>query len=483
MHIYDFITDEHQGHLKTTARNVSNDRFENVLERYRNLFINSFKENSNGGKLKATETSTYLSDYLSDDKNISEYFVQFLELVKNELPTLDKVMEDVIDCYYLFIRGRHHTAVLKMYDILERYDILDTASPANFNVFFRCVEYWPEADRNDEKTFYHLPFNLRNKVKNQRFSVSGMPLWYGGASLLASYFELRKFTLNDENNLGISAWSVNLWSSHRVVDGKYVKNRTKIYDITNEIYNLINYAFSGYKSFADSERQSSFFTTYASFAERQLRIALRKFVLSSLCTFQIGEQSTKSESDPFHEEYVIPQLLTEAIRLHKYDGILFPSTRFLDKDVNFKGKIHLNIFKSNLALFTEYSVNNQHDLELMANFQVQLIDKRKAEAINVVAELKKANEIYNHIMDFLESPICLIQFEDKKKFAEKLDSIKLSLMTYQDVQIKDIPYFDTFIGKVELWAIMNDLERFCVTITNHLYKENFTQWQINIGRI
>ncbi len=43
-----------------------------------------------------------------------------------------------------------------------------------------------------EKDMYHIPFNYRNKVANQRYSLSGFPCLYLGASVYACWLELDK---------------------------------------------------------------------------------------------------------------------------------------------------------------------------------------------------------------------------------------------------------------------------------------------------
>lgn len=203
MHIYDFLTDEFQTGLKNHCRTIGSTRFEEVLDYYRQRFM-QYLENNAGFSITSTEDSRYLSDSFKNDKDIQIWFETLLDILQSEQKLLARLFEEIIDCYYLFIRGRHHTAVLTMFDILEKYDMLNDAWKGCFGLFYRCANLWTGADENAEETYYHIPFNLRGKIKNQRFSVSGMPIWYGGASLLTSYYEMRQKVLEKHDSLAIS---------------------------------------------------------------------------------------------------------------------------------------------------------------------------------------------------------------------------------------------------------------------------------------
>jgi hypothetical protein len=126
MHIYDFITDHMQAGIKTKIRSENHDRFENILESYHSYFIQGLMEDhDNQESLSSSSDSDLLPIYFKGDKGLEKWFDDFLQIVRSESPMLDRLFQEVIDCYYLFIRGRHHTSVLKMYDILESFELLD----------------------------------------------------------------------------------------------------------------------------------------------------------------------------------------------------------------------------------------------------------------------------------------------------------------------------------------------------------------------
>jgi len=446
MHIYDFITDIEQNHLKIVAQQAFNpERFEQVLDHYQQRFLQSF-ENApgNGVTLNVTDKSKFLSDKLQEDKDVQAWMSGFLGVFRSDLTQIRKLLEDVIDCYYLFLRGRHHYAVMKMFDVLERYEILDDCDEELLGLFFRCSTVRKDANLSDESFYYHIPFNLRHLVKNQRFSFSGMPIWYGGASLVGSYYEMRKQELIEHPDISISAWGFNPLCFRDNVKDKRVRQRTKVYDITNEIYDVINSTFYYYLKEDDPTRKKNLFSNHHFIYSRSIKTALRKFVLSNLCTFK----STKVGAS-FHEEYVIPQLLTEAIRLHKYDGILFPSTQFAGRNVVFEGTSHINLYRSNLAMFTEYSQTDNYDESLIKNFGIEVILPDKMKDFDHNKGLNDALNTLNWYRDFL-----LTQNMSKQKMQKRyfglLNHLDKKLDIYQNLKIGEDKYLETYVGKVEL---------------------------------
>lgn len=473
MHIYDFLTDQRQRALKADARKISSDRFEDVLDSYRQRFLQSF-ENAplNYVTLNTTDEPRLLPETFKGDKDIEKWFQQLHEIIKSEVKTFERLFEDIIDCYFLFIRGRHHTAVLNMFDILEKYDMLNEAWDGQFGLFYRCTSLWSGADENDPSTYYHIPFDLRFLIKNQRFSVSGMPIWYGGASLLSSYYEMRQRELKKHDSLAISFWGFDPLVNRKSTPKKMLRQRTKIYDISNEIYDVINSVFAKYLNTKDPVERQNFFSSHTWFYEQPLKIALRKFVLSNLCTFK-----TKHENATFHEEYVIPQILTEAIRLHKYDGIVFPSTQFDVDNISFDGQPHTNFFKNNLAMFTEYDYNHRYDIELLGNFSVKVVTIEVIDSIKIEECLGRIDGVSNEVNQFFETAKLTENVELKVRYKHIFEYLNEQIEIYKSLKIDGAPYFETITGKIEVYAISEYLVSLYHQIINTVFKMEFEDWQ------
>lgn len=455
MHIYDFITDAEQAIIKNSTQVVFNpDRFEDVLSHYQQRFFQSFENNPGDYvMLTASEQSKYLPSELANDQDVQNWMQELLKLFKRQIYELKKIMEEVIDCYYLFLRGRHHTAVLKMFDILERFDMTDIVEEELLGLFFRCAGVRTDANPGpDQETYYyHIPFNLRQHIKNQRFSVSGIPIWYGGASLLTSYYEMRKSEMLEFADLAISAWGYNPLCVREMVDDKHIVPKTKIFDITNELYDIVNTVFYEFLSETDPDRKRNVFRNYHVFFRRPIQIALKKFVLRNLCTFKSTKQNAA-----FHEEYVIPQILTEAVRLHKYDGILFPSTQFYGKNVQFNGKAHMNLYRSNLALFTEYSSREIYDKRLIGNFVIEPL------GADIISAYDFTHKAVNTLFEIKRWIDFLFKKGDLKKdmqirYIGLLTHLEKKILVYQDLVIDNVPYLETYPGKIELYVMIEYL--------------------------
>jgi hypothetical protein len=474
MHIYDFLTDTTQFGLKAQAQRIAPERFEDTLETYRQRFLQSF-ENVEGNHvtLSNKDKSKFMPEALNGDPDVQKWMDELLGITKALRQQIGKMFEEIINCYYLFIRGRHHTAVMVMYDILEKYELLDEAPKEYFGLFYRCANLWPGANPADATTYYHVPFNLRSKIKNQRFSVSGMPVWYGAGSLMCSYFEMRQPELKSVELLSISAWGFNPTAERLPIGDNWVRERTKIYDITNEIYDAINNTFFDYITIEDKDRKRNLFGNHHFIYRKHIRTALKKFALSNLCTFR-----SKSDGDHFHEEYVIPQLLTEAIRLHKYDGILFPSTQFVNKEamVKFEGTVHTNFYKSNLAMFTEYYRHLNYDEELIKNFGIEILDKGRIDNVDSIQSREQISGFIKYIVNFLD----YLPSGKEENLRAKIKSVVLQLerqlTIYNSVKIEETDYLHTYTGKAELLAI-NEYLSSLFSIIRHLCLEEFEQFQ------
>lgn len=475
MHIYDFLTDQTQQSIKKQVRSLGEDRFEHILDSYKQRFMQSFERvGGNRITLNSSDEPRLLADEFKSNTKIEKWFEKLLMLVLGEGPNLERIFDGVIDCYLLFVRGRRHTAVLTMYDILEKYEMLDEIWDGNLGLFFRCTVPWEGANLGEVNTYNHLPFNLRSKVKNQRFSVSGMPMWYGGASLLASYYEMRKTELVSHPDLAISAWAFDLLAGRRVFGEKLVRERKKVFDITNNIYDMINSSFAKLLYNPDYKQYADFLDSHPRLYQRPLRIALRKFAVSNLCTFIVERPDV-----PFYEEYVIPQILTEAVRLHKYDGILFPSTRFDPTKISFKGRWHTNFYKSNLTMFTEYDYSSNYDEELGLNFGKLIIKKEDVDAVESKVLLDRIATIVSEIVDFLSSPNAESKFQIAERYLHRFEQYRDQIEIYSNLNIEGVPYLDTYVGKAEIFAIADYLNDMYRQIKDVLFQIEFDDYLLS----
>lgn len=126
-----------------------------------------------------------------------------------------------------------------------------------------------------ENEMYHIPFNMRGKVKTQRYSFPGLPCLYLGASSYACWLELNRPTIDTFQVALIN--KENCGSALKVID-------LSLFPIA--LYHL--------------------------FKNGQTKIELNDYLLLwpiiALCSVKV-----KNEDDDFKPEYIFPQFMLEYI--------------------------------------------------------------------------------------------------------------------------------------------------------------------------
>ena len=428
MNIYDFITDKFQYDLKEQA-SKKNTRFENTLSDYKELFFLYLK------KCRNNDTSQYLSKTLKGNCSVTEWLNCFNSAIQSEYPAIESLFDEIIYGYSLFLKNKHYLAVLKYQDILDKYQLLEEYHRRELSLFYRG--FWKSKDRktSDKNEYFHIPFNKRSLVKNQRFSFSGIPLLYLGASLIDTMYELRCTNLNSDK-IAFASFAINPLIS-RTQNGK---DRTKrIFNISNEIFDLVNQVFgdlvNSNVNFSNCNNEM-----FVELRKEYMVLHFKKFIISQLCTFP-----TKDRTD-FIEEYVIPQLFTEALYQCQFDGIVFPSTRFYGKNIIINADTFNNKYQNNLVLFTKFDANNNYDELLRDNFEITIKNFRGCNAntkdiLCYLGTLSQKNTIESYLKD---------KCDCTKKITDNLLGIGKQLQLYDAMIVDGTPYFNTKLGKLEL---------------------------------
>ncbi|KAA2238843.1 RES domain-containing protein [Chitinophaga agrisoli] len=434
MHCYDFITDEYQYQLKAhAAATTRSGRFEDVLRNYKNLFLAGI------GQLNTTAPSAFMSLRLQETPGMSEWFDSLLGLIRTDMANITKIFDEVIDAHQLCLRSKHYLAVLKMQDLLECFDLLQPAGPLKIAAFYRGRaisftkgQYWKVAEGVDCRTvppYYHLPFNMRNLCGHHRFSISGVPMLYLGNSIMTVYYELGNRNL-DAKNIGISQYG-------QLINDDGGPDKQRYFDITNDLFDRINNIFSGV--LINGDKAVPAFDEAGSHALVKL---FRRFILSQLCTFP------RASDGPFAEEYLIPQILTEAVKMLQFDGILFPSTEFNRAgEIVIHSEIQDHSFKNNLAVFTEYDGVQNFDRKIGRQFYLQVENFEQingmdhGEALdNVITLLQQANQML----------AVRVAGELSYRTAMLIENIRRKLELYAGLYINGQSYLDTFAGRMEI---------------------------------
>ena len=150
---------------------------------------------------------------------------------------------------------------------------------------------------------FHIPFESRGKIRNQRFSIDGFPCLYLGSSIYVCWEELNRPNFE---NLFISKF-------------KLLTKRPNILDLTFQV--------------DDMKETITNFIKDNDYYEWLLFNIVEKIIIFPLiisCSI-----INKESSDIFKEEYIIPQLLLEWVRdKHKINAIKYLSLSLPDYNLH-----------------------------------------------------------------------------------------------------------------------------------------------------
>ena len=303
-------------------------------------------------------------------------------------------------------------------------------------------------ERTDGETskdgLWHIPFEDRYKVKNYRFSISGRPMLYLGSSVVDIVYEMRQENSTDNTKHMVSTF--------------VRKEDLDIFDLTNEmplyVHAIWGIAQGGGKIEFEDNRYGLI---------KKFPILLKKLLLMSCCSFK-----TMHEGATFHEEYILPQLLTEVLQKRGYDGIRYSSTRMNPNLFNKASDFfwHENYFRENYVLFTNYSDSDRHDSKLKSIFDNSTPVSLSSISIeeNVI---DRFNTLKNEITNFIIS----------NGFIPGLPQniLQSSLISYylhmEKLEYKKELYYKTKYGAFELNSIIDAYKEYIknLSLTNSQY--------------
>lgn len=256
---------------------------------------------------------------------------------------------------------------------------------------------------------FHIPFNKRYLINNQRYSLTGQPLIYIGSSIIDVMEEL---DVEKVEELKISAVQI-----HEGI---------KLYDLRNNIYEELNKV----------QTQMMLGVTENTFKET----FLYRVILASVCSFQ-KRQELKNYS--FCEEYVLPQILAQIVKNNEYEGIIYYSTKRYDK---LKLETKDLSYKENIALFTMTNADHVYDRDLFNRLKISVpIDKSKIEKIS----FKDIEEAKKEI--------------GKTKSLEKISQAETMISSfkriYEKLEIDGKNYCDTEAGQLHMYHLFATLNQ------------------------
>ena len=220
----------------------------------------------------------------------------------NAFTSLKKLIENNCDELYIHDLSSEFSNNINIYKDSNKY------------LFKGRVLDWN--DEIDRKGIFHIPFDKREYISTQRFSINGVPCIYLGQSIHVVWEELNRPKLDE------------LFVSRFEID-----ESLKVFDIGLNWSDLKLFNMH-YQENINNEPNFSLIDEHGNDLIPQI---IKKFVYS--CVFKIAcSVKVKDKDRPFKSEYVFPQLLMAVISESSIaDGIRYSSVR-----VNSESYIYAN---------------------------------------------------------------------------------------------------------------------------------------------
>ncbi|MFL0198231.1 hypothetical protein ACJDU8_22100 [Clostridium sp. WILCCON 0269] len=240
---------------------------------------------------------------VDDDKSVinklEESLYNYLSLIKkvNELqhiiPIITRIQNNLKLAISLYLDGKTYDAYTQIESIFNDSNIKDNLLIDSFEDISYPEEYRQLyrariGDFYEYKSYdlFHVPFDKRELIHTERYSIPGFPCLYLGGSVYVCWEELGRPELS---NLYVSRYESN--PQLKILDLSY----------TIQDFNLQN-------SGKGKDFQERFFITWP---------------IICACSMKVKDRTSYRK---FKTEYVIPQLILQVARNSKIDGIAYFST-------------------------------------------------------------------------------------------------------------------------------------------------------------
>ena len=429
--LFCFLSSHYQKKIMKLSQ-LQEEKFEDILKRYSNKFISDLFIILKNPLCKKHENILYGQEIILN-----------LKKKKNLRSSLKTFFKDLIDIYVLWISGEAYHAIENLNNIFNNsLSNEDIKFEIGKKLFFRGRKNINNI--LNKYDMFHIPYDKRYLVRNQRFSLSGFPLLYLSSSLFGVYLEL-----DIENEYPREEYSFSSF---------YFNNDAKIYSLDNPF--RIHY---------DNTKT---FIKESSILENNLEKKLLKLILSSVCLFEKRfphKLMEKKGINIFYEEYVLPQALTHVLKLNKYHGVFYPSTRI--KNTLKDDLFDINNF--NLAYFPEYKKKRHYDIDLFNNLNISVpINFSKEILTNIfdVPDIYSLGELFKRAIANAKNSdnTLIIKLSNLLSIYENLfDKYYLFLSEIDDVKYSEndkVKYKENLI--FEILIIYNFLEKSLLDLLN-----------------
>ena len=402
-----FFDSKNQSILKRNTFGI--ERFENKLENYKITYLHELNSLVPVDQCKC--------GYVTIDPVFLTWTNVFLENIKANISVIESTFDMLIKVYYDHIVSSQKNSMDAMWQfIMENNLATGSESPISYNqLLFRGRINDGKFNTHDPKEYFHIPFNKRYCIGNQRFSISGQPVLYLGKSVLGIEKELGK----QYKDLVLAAF----------LPKYYIYYYKKIFELKNTIFDILVKVLPGLFAVGG---KLDYFDTHYSPNINTIKNDIQRSILAEVLTFPVENKCT------FVEEYVLPQILTSILMNNNYNGIVFPST----KDYSNLSNSHLfSDFNLNTALFVSYDKSSNYDQNLENTFFVLTTDgseKFNLKPADILAQMEKV---------FVKNRT---SSQNNNDFILPLVNTKLHMEYLEKAALNGKPYFETNEGKLEL---------------------------------
>lgn len=246
-------------------------------------------------------------------------------LKESEMKTLKRIRKKINDIWINYLYGRVNTTSSQMQNLLQ-YRIHDDI----FMDYFQNTASQPallyrgrisENPLMDVKAFYHIPFDQRYLIGNQRYSLSGIPCLYLASSMDCVYAEL-----GQKDHVHLCTWQC--------------KIHLPIFDMS------IDYTYMQHHRYSRKEMVQFLYTMPLKYA----------------CSIE----ALDNDGAKFKTNYIIPQLITATLYNMNTDikGICYGSIK--GKDFPYDKRL-------NYVYLPVYVLGKDiYDMELITSFDIKI---------------------------------------------------------------------------------------------------------------
>lgn len=299
MCIFCFLDKQNQKNLRERAQ-LSTDRFEHSLLFYKKIYMNGY-------------TNCIDEPLCSTHERLKK---QYDNLKQVDISLIDKVFEIFEMAYIDWINNNSKQSIDSIANFLDENKLFKKVSLSN-KLMYRArfsdarLSHWD---------MFHIPFNKRFLIKNQRYSLVGRPMLYLGFS---PKYVLKEIGYDEESSNGC------------FLSTYYLKNNENI-EVCDFRYNFPKQESSIIGKLLDEDDIDIDF--------EEVKQSFLLSIISSICSFKKRSQ----DRNEFSEEYVLPQILSEIVNTKAYNGLLYTSTRTEETS---NGNAY---YDANAVIFTEY---------------------------------------------------------------------------------------------------------------------------------